>query len=124
MASVLLNRDIPLNIIYKNGAFILISIRKYFKYENGQKTDILSGYKYEVVDTVSFDKLQVKIEGQKEPLMPPEDLEERRENGERFFVEFIHGRNRLYNHNMMNGRWSVEDSFSADDVRFAETIES
>lgn len=122
MATILLKLLIPLEVIFKDGSFILINVREYFEYENGQKTDRPAGHKYEVVDPVSFDKITVKVPGQKEPLMPPEQLAELRENGERVVVEFINGRDKLYNRNF-NGKWSVEDSFSADDVRLVETEE-
>lgn len=122
MSTKLLKSHIPLGIIFKDEVFMLMDIQKYFEYENGQKTDRLAGYKYEVVDTISFDKISVKVKGQSEPLMPPEQLAERRDNGERIFVEFINGYDKLYNRNF-NGRWTVEDSFWADNIRLAETIE-
>lgn len=111
-----------MEVIFKDGAFILIGIQKFFEYQDGKKTERLAGYKYEAVDTMSFDKITVKIKGQEEPLIAPEELEKRRESGEKFFVEFIGGYDKPYNRNA-NGQWTVEDSFSADDVRLVETEE-
>lgn len=122
MATRLLKQPVPFHVIFKDEAFILIDIRELFEYEDNKKTDRLAGYKYEVVDTVSFDKITVKIKDQKNPLMPPERLAALRDNGERVIVEFINGFDRLYNRNF-NGKWSVEDSFSADDVRLVDTAE-
>lgn len=122
MATKLLRTLIPMEVIFKNGTFIVTEIRKLYEYQDGKRTNKLAGYVYDAVDTDSFDKISVKIKGQTEPLMPPEKLAELRENGERITVEFINGYDKLYNRNS-DGKWSVEDSFSAEDVRLAETVE-
>ena len=120
MATKLLKIQVPLDVIYKDGLFLLIDIQRFFEYENGKKTERLAGYKYIVADTVDFDKIKIKIKGQTIPLIAPEELAERRKNGEKIFVEFIGGYDKLYNRNF-NGQWTVEDSFSAEDVRLVDT---
>lgn len=115
MASKIIGKEIPFSIIFKDEAFILINIEEYFLYKDGVRTNELAGFRYEVVDTVSFDKIKVKIEGQKKPLMSPDDLIKLRENGEKIIVEFLNGVDKLYSHKDGNS-WSVEDSFSAEDI--------
>lgn len=122
MATRLKDIPVPFSVVFKDGTFLLLDIRELFEYENGQRTDRLAGYTYEVVDTFSFDKVNIKIKGQTKPLMMPEQLAKLREDGERIFVEFINGYDKLYNRNF-NGQWTLEDSFSADDVRLVETVE-
>ena len=47
--------------------------------------------------------------------MTQEHLAELRKSGEKVIVEFLNGVDKLYNRR--NGQnWSVEDSFSADDI--------
>lgn len=119
MASKLLKTLIPFEVIFKDGRFLLVGIEPDFEYENNQRTEKIIGYKYEVVDTVDFDKIKVKIKGQKKPLMTSERLEELRENGEKIVVEFINGVDKLYIRRSGNMS-SVEDSFSAEDIKLAE----
>ena len=115
MASKAIGKEIPFAVIFKDETFILLSIEEYFIYEDGARTNKHAGFKYEVVDTVTFDKIKVKIEGQKEPLMKPEDLTKLRDGGEKVIVEFVNGIDKLYSRKDGNS-WSVEDSFSADDI--------
>uniref|UniRef100_UPI0040579DC3 hypothetical protein n=1 Tax=Acetatifactor sp. TaxID=1872090 RepID=UPI0040579DC3 len=115
MASKALGKEIPFAVIFRDETFILIGIEEYFLYEDGARTNKHAGYRYEVVDTVSFDKLKVKIEGQKKPLMLPDDLAKLRDNGEKVIVEFVNGVDKLYSRKDGNS-WSVEDSFSAEDI--------
>ena len=62
MASKIIGKEIPFSVIFKDETFILIGIEEYFLYENGARTDKHAGFKYEVVDTLTFDKIKVKIE--------------------------------------------------------------
>lgn len=115
MASKLMGKEIPFVVVFKDGTFILIGIEEYFLFEDGTRTNKHAGYKYEVVDPLSFDKIKVKIEGQKKPLMTPEELAKLRDEGERVIVEFVNGVVKLYNRKVGNS-WSIEDSFSAEDI--------
>ena len=119
MASRVIGKKIPFAVLYRDGVFILIDIREYFAYENGIRTNKRAGYLYMVVDPVSFDKIEVKIQGQEQPLMSPAELAELRENGEKIIVEFVNGIDKPYNRKVGN-TWSVEDSFSADDILLVE----
>ncbi len=115
----LINKGIPLYVLYKDGTFILLTISEYREYVNGKPTDKLAGYKYEVVDPVSFDKIVVKIKGQTTPLMPPEELTKLREDGERVLVEFTNAVDKLYIRRAGDSA-TVEDSFSAEDILLVE----
>lgn len=119
MASIVIGRPLPFEAVFKESVFILTGIEPDYEYQNNQRTDRLAGYKYEVVDTVDFDKIKVKIRGQEEPLMPPEKLAQLRENGEKVAVEFIDGFDKLYIRRNGNTS-SIEDSFSAGDIRLVE----
>lgn len=116
MASKVLGKKLELDCVYKDGVFQLLSIAELKDYIEGQKTDTTIGYVYEVVDLNDFDKLRIKIKGQKKPLIAIEELQKLRELREKVFVEFANATITPY----WNGK-SVEDSFSADDVGLVET---
>ena len=118
MASKVVGIPIPFPLVFDSIVFILIGIGTLYKYENGVRTSQVVGYWYEVVDTTSYDKFKVKVEGQQEPLMPIEEFAELRENGEKVLVEFENGVVRQY-YRKSGSTWTVEDSFSADDVLLA-----
>lgn len=111
----LVNQNIPFEVIFRDGTFILVGIAPEYEYVDNQRTDKVIGFKYEVVDTMNFDKITVKVRGQKKPLMPLEKLLELRESGEKVLVEFINGADKLYIRRNGNIQ-TVEDSFSAEDI--------
>lgn len=114
MASILLGKKIPLTVVVPDELFLLISIAPIHEYADGKATDKVIGFKYEVVDTVNFDKIFVKIPGQPVPLMSNEELLELRNKGEKVAIEFVNATVLPY------FNWttkSIEDSFSASDVR-------
>ncbi len=116
--TLLRNKIIPMKCIFKEDAFLLLQITPLYEFENEKRTDKIIGYIYECVDTLDFEKVKIKIKGQDAPLMENEKLQELRENGEKIAVEFINGVDLIY--------WSpktksLEDSFSAEDVRLVET---
>ena len=118
MASILLRKKIPLSSVIQTDTFILLRIEPVYEYIDGKRTDNLEGYRYEVVDTINLDRLRVKIKGQSAPLMSDEELQERREDGQKILVEFVNGTVMPYwNPNTK----SVEDSFSADGIQLLET---
>ncbi len=55
--------SIPLEVIFKNNTFILLNVREAKEYENGKVTANIIGYRYEVVDTETFEKFTVKVLG-------------------------------------------------------------
>ena len=118
MASKLINKKIPLTVIYEDGTFILTEISAIYEYANNKKTDKLIGFKYTAVDTVDYDKIGIKVL-QNTPLMEPEELARLREDGEKVLVEFDNAVDKPYIHRDGNAV-SVEDSFSADDVLLVE----
>ncbi len=117
MASILLGKKIPLTVVMPDELFLLITIAPIHEYTDGKATDKIIGFKYEVVDTVDFNKIWVKIPGQPVPLMSNEELLELRDKGEKVAVEFEDATVLPY------WNWatkSVDDSFSATDVRLVK----
>lgn len=117
--SILIRRPIPFNVIFVDDEFILLSVDAECQYQDGKRTDTIVGYKYEVVDTVNFDRIKVKVRGSQPPVITNEQLQERKNNGERTYVEFINGRDEAYNRFVKCGNETygiLEDRFLADAV--------
>ena len=98
----------PLDILnsskVSDTTMMLVNVRPVPVYEEGTRTDLFS-----------FDRVSIKVEETK-PLIDPEELLERRENGEKIFVEVIEGTVTAYYAERTN---SIEDSFKAKAVRMA-----
>ena len=121
--SILNRKKIPLLAGYRDPAFILFSITPYYKYSDGTKTDEIAGTAYDVCDTYCFDKFRVKIPNQKVPLLDNDDLQTRRENGERFFVAFENLIDVPYERNDYKGNVKVttwEDACTATSVKLVK----
>lgn len=121
--SILNCKKIPLLAVYRDPAFILFSITPYYKYSDGTKTDEIAGTAYDVCDTYCFDKFRVKIPNQKVPLLDNDDLQTRRENGERFFVAFENLIDVPYERNDYKGNVKVttwEDACTATSVKLVK----
>lgn len=52
---------IPFNVIFKSNTFILLGVKEAKQYENGKPTNTVIGFKYEVVDTVLYEKFSVTV---------------------------------------------------------------
>lgn len=98
---------------------MLIGIRPVPIYKDGERTDEVGSYIYDCVDLFSFDRISIKVEGSN-PLIDPEDLLERREAGEKIFVEVIGGTVTAYYSERLN---SIEDSFKARELRIVTNHE-
>lgn len=127
MATLLLKKlynRIPFEVTFKDGVFILLGVEQDVEYVDGKRTDNVIGTKYEVVDTLGFEKIKVKVKGQLEPIISNEELQTMRDSGKKVAVEFINGIDTLYlrtvNKGTSNEKQTVEDSFSADDVKLVE----
>lgn len=122
--TILIRKDIPFKVVFKNDAFILIKVEPDYQYEDNKRTDKIIGWKYEVVDTVNFDKIKVKIKGQKNPLITDEQLQSLKDEGVKTVVEFINGIITPYIRTEKKGTgheyMTVEDSFSASDIRLVQ----
>lgn len=121
--SILNRKKIPLLAVYRDPAFILFSITPYYKYSDGTKTDEIAGTAYDVCDTYCFDKFRVKIPNQKVPLLDNDDLQTRRENGERFFVAFENLIDVPYERNDYKGNVKAttwEDACTATSVKLVK----
>lgn len=98
---------------------MLIGIRPVPIYKDGERTDEIGAYMYECVDLFSFDRISIKVE-ESNPLIDPEELLERREAGEKIFVEVIGGTVTAYYNERLN---SIEDSFKARELRIVTNHE-
>ena len=113
----------PLDIINSSRihdvVMMLIGIRPVPIYKDGERTDEIGAYMYDCVDLFSFDRISIKVE-ETNPLLDPEDLLERRENGEKIFVEVIGGTVTAYYNERLN---SIEDSFKAQGLKIVTNYE-
>lgn len=98
---------------------MLIGIRPVPIYKDGERTDEIGAYIYDCVDLFSFNRIAIKIEERK-PLLAPEELMERREAGEKIFVEIIGGTVTAYYNERLN---SIEDSFKAQALKIVTNYE-
>ncbi len=113
----------PLDILnsskVSDTTMMLVNVRPVPVYEEGTRTDRIESHFYDCVDLFSFDRVSIKVEETK-PLIDPDELLERRENGEKIFVEIIGGTVTAYYAERTN---SIEDSFKAKAVRIATNRE-
>ena len=113
----------PLDILnsskVSDTTMMLVNVRPVPVYEEGTRTDRIESHFYECVDLFSFDRIAIKVEETK-PLFDPEELLERREAGEKIFVEVIGGTVTAYYNERLN---SIEDSFKARELRIVTNHE-
>lgn len=113
----------PLDILNSSkvsgSTMMLVNVRPVPVYEEGTRTDKIDSYFYDCVDMFSFDRIAIKVE-ETNPLIDPEELLERRENGEKIFVEIIEGTVTAYYAERTN---SIEDSFKAKSVKMVTDYE-
>lgn len=118
--SKLLQKNIAIEVIEPERVFVLLLVTPVYAYgPDGKPTDTIVGYKYTVVNIDSFEKYEIKVEGTK-PLISAELLAEKRENGEKLYVEFENATIRMYWNSRLN---AYADSFKADGIHFVETDE-
>ena len=65
--------NIPLDAITLGANLILLGVYPFFEYKDGEKTDILAGYRYLVVEDSNFEKFSVKILSSA-PAITPEQI--------------------------------------------------
>ena len=113
----------PLDILnsskVSDTTMMLVNVRPVPVYEEGTRTDRIGSHFYDCVDLFSFDRIAIKVEETK-PLIDPEELLERREAGEKIFVEVIGGTVTAYYNERLN---SIEDSFKARELRIVTNHE-
>lgn len=117
--TLLLNREIPFRVIESEGVFVLVFIKPYFRYENNKPTKDILGYKYMVVNIESFEKYEFKVEGNK-PLISADLLLDKRERGEKIYVEFDNPTIKVYWNSAMN---CYMDSLKADGIQIFKSEE-
>lgn len=113
----------PLDILnsskVSDTTMMLVNVRPVPVYEEGTRTDRIESHFYDCVDLFSFDRIAIKVEETK-PLIDPEELLERREAGDKIFVEVIGGTVTAYYNERLN---SIEDSFKARELRIVTNHE-
>ena len=104
-------KQLHLHAILPDAKFVLKNFCPFFKYENGGRTNVIIGLKYEVIDMVSLETFFVKVPVTT-PLIPLEDL---RKPNSRYFVDF---ENAVVTFYVNDGR--VETSIRADTIRLID----
>ena len=112
--STIFTQHIPLEFVLQETKNYLKSVKSRNKYDNGDKTDEIDGYIYEVVNLERFDTLRVFVKGGKKPLITNEELLSMQEAGEKVYVEFDNAQIKPYYNTFSN---QLEDSVKADSVR-------
>lgn len=87
MASLLQKYKLPLNYLIEEQGFFLNQITARYIYEDGNRTNDISGYVYTVTNTDTFDQINILVE-QNRPLLPIDKFESLRAEGEKVFVQF------------------------------------
>lgn len=118
--TVLVNRRIPLTAVFDNLKLSLLKISEIREFKDGSYTDRIIGYTYECGEAHTFKTLTIKIEGQSEPLMSNDMLQEQRRTGLDVYVEFQNPTILAY---VNERKQSLEDSIKADGVQLAATTE-
>lgn len=103
---------LPLEALFENANFILTAVSPYYEYREGEKTEHLLGYKYEVVEDGNFERFSVKVPSIK-PIITAEMLEK---SSSRIFVTFEDAFGRIY----QTPVGSLEISFSAVSAKLLE----
>lgn len=118
--SKLINTDISMEVVEPDPIYVAIDVTPVRAYGPDNKpTETIIGHKYTVVNTASFEKYAIKVLGTK-PLISAELLMEKREKGEKVYVEFENATVKMYWNSRLN---TYADSFRADAIRFVETDE-
>ncbi|WP_075721961.1 hypothetical protein [Roseburia sp. 499] len=118
--SKLVNKDIAIEVIEPERVYVLLEVAPVYDYgPDGKPTETVIGHKHTVVNIDSFEKYVIKVAGTK-PLISAELLAEKRENGEKVYVEFENATIKMYWNSRLN---AYADSFKADGIHFVETEE-
>lgn len=116
MASLLLNREIPLKTILPGDSYALKDIRPRYAYESGSRTDRLEGYIYVAINMTSLDQVSVLVRHDK-PVVAPEELAAKATKNEHIMVSFDNAIIRPY---LRRDITSLEDSISAAGIRILQ----
>ena len=101
--------QIPLGIVTKDANLILLSVSPNYEYVNNKITDNLLGYKYTVVEDITFEKLIVKV-ASTTPVITQEQIDTAKD---RIFVTFNNAIAKPYR-NVSNGQYDL--SINANSV--------
>lgn len=66
--------NIPLSVVIGKAELLLLGVSPVYQYTDNKRTDVVVGYRYEVVETDNYDKLSVKINSAA-PAVTTEQLE-------------------------------------------------
>lgn len=111
--SILLRKKIPLEAAKVENRFILLKIQPMLDYQDGKRTDVISGYTYECVDQIDYNRYSIKVKAQLAPLMTDEELQQLRENGEKVVIKFRNPTVYLFYN---TAKEAYQDAFSAENV--------
>ena len=115
--SILLQRWILLLSIFTEAVYILLEVVPFYEYDSeNKKTDQVGGFTYTVINSENFERIAVKVQGT-QPLISQKELTERREQGEKFFVEFDNAEVKCYYSKFKS---TYVDTFRADAISFVE----
>ena len=116
--TLLQNRNIPLKCVFSKSRFILVDIRPTYEFDETTKksTKKIVGYKYIVIETYKYTRFDVKVV-QSTPLMTADELEQRRDSGEKVFVDFNNATIKPYYSSRTK---QLEDSITADEIILAD----
>lgn len=113
MASLLLNRQVRLEVLISCGIYALKQYRPVKKYdESGKATNIIDGYAYEVVNVKTFDLITVKVPG-----AVPSEIVNAGKSDETILVEFENAVLKQYYSKTMG---TYCDSIKADRIHIVD----
>lgn len=116
--SILLNKEIPFQYSRLDPVLILISMRETKGFDkDGKPTGECVGYTLNLVETMNFKPIKVKIP-KVELEITPEELKKARENGERIFVELEESFIKIYLNSINN---TIQDSITAKNFHIVQT---
>ncbi len=119
--TILKGREIVLSAVFPKSQFFLISVEEYYQYDpsTGKRTELVEGYRYELVETSRFMHIQLKVP--KYPaIITADELDRRMEAGERVFVELEGAFLKPY---FSMKTKQIEDSFGASRIYLCEDSE-
>ena len=116
--SVVINKRLDyVSSFGKPPRYILKGTAVSYIYENGEKTDKIEGISYKVVESRDYNKLSIKVKGQKEPIMSNELIETFKEEDKPIYVEFDELTVMAYINRNIN---AICDSYTASGIRVIE----
>lgn len=85
--TILKGREIALSAVFPNSHFFLIGVEPYYQYDpaTGKRTELIEGYRYELVETSRFTHINLKVPGHS-AIITSDELDQRMDANDRVFV--------------------------------------